>query len=283
MSQLISLQGKCALVTGANSGIGLVTAKKLAEKGAKVILACRSKHKAESAIKIIHQEIPHAELKFQELDLANLKQVRQASEEILISESRLDILVNNAGLFGARGTTQDGFEMHFGTNHLGPYLFTRLLLPLLKQSAPSRIVVVSSHGHYSARGLDFDSFVGETRSRWSFPEYATSKLCNILFAKGLAARLEGTGVSVYSLHPGIIASDIWRSFPQPIKWLVTLPMISNEEGAITTLHCATHPELASETGLYYDKCNPRRPSKLACDKDLADKLWLKSAEWTALP
>jgi NAD(P)-dependent dehydrogenase (short-subunit alcohol dehydrogenase family) len=278
-----SLKGKCALVTGANSGIGLVTAKRLAGMGAKVILACRSKDKAENAIQAIQKEVPHAKLKFQELDLANLKQVRQASEEILKSESRLDILVNNAGLFGARGETQDGFEMHFGTNHLGPYLFTRLLLPLLKKSAPSRIVIVSSHGHYSARSLDFESFVGKTRTRWSFPEYATSKLCNILFAKALATRLEGTGVSVYSLHPGIIASDIWRSFPQPIKWLVTLPMISNEEGAITTLHCATRPELDSETGLYYDKCAHRRPSKLACDKDLADKLWNQSADWTGLP
>jgi retinol dehydrogenase-12 len=283
MDTFNSLKGKCALVTGANSGIGLVTAKKLAEKGAKVILACRSKEKADKAIGSIRREHPLADVQFLELDLADLKKVRTAAETLLTSQIQIDILINNAGLFGLRGTTQDGFEMHFGTNHLGPYLFTRLLLPLLKKSAPSRIVIVSSHGHYSARGLDFDSFVGETQSRWSFPEYATSKLCNVLFAKGLAARLEGTGVSVYSLHPGIIASDIWRSFPQPIKWLVTLPMISNEEGAITTLHCATHPELASETGLYYDKCAHRRPSKLACDKDLADKLWLKSAEWTALP
>jgi NAD(P)-dependent dehydrogenase (short-subunit alcohol dehydrogenase family) len=283
MSQLISLKGTCALVTGANSGIGLVTAKKLAEKGAKVILACRSKEKADRAIDSIRQEYPLADVQFLELDLADLKKVRTAAETLLTSQTQIDILINNAGLFGLRGTTQDGFEMHFGTNHLGPYLFTRLLLPLLKKSAPSRIVIVSSHGHYSARELDFDSFVGKTRSRWSFPEYATSKLCNVLFAKGLAARLEGTGVSVYSLHPGIIASDIWRSFPQPIKWLVTLPMISNEEGAITTLHCATHPDLASETGLYYDKCAHRRPSKLACDEKLQEKLWHKSAEWTDLP
>lgn len=278
-----SLVGKCALVTGANSGIGYVTARQLAGMGAKVILACRSKEKAETAIQKIRAEHPNAQLQFLALDLASFQQIRKAAEEVLTNEKRLDILINNAGLFGSRGTTQDGFEMHFGTNHLGPYLFTRLLLPLLKNSAPSRVIVVSSHGHYSARTLDFSSFVGKTRTRWSFPEYATSKLCNILFVKALATRLEGTGVTVYSLHPGIIASEIWRSFPQPIKWLVTLPMISNEEGAITTLHCATHPQLASENGLYYDKCKPRRPSRLASDKELAEKLWLQSAEWTGLP
>jgi len=280
MNSTTQLENKTILVTGANSGIGFVTAKNLAAKGAKVILACRSEEKAEAAISAIKSDLPKAKLEFLALDLANLKLTRQAAEKVLKTQERLDVLINNAGLFGTRGTTVDGFEMHFGTNHLGPYLFTRLLTPLLKKTAPARIVVVSSHGHYSARKMNFDHFQGFTRSRWSFPEYATSKLCNVLFAKSLAKNLEGTGISVYSLHPGIIASEIWRNFPQPIKWIVTRPMISNEEGALTTLYCATEPSLGSETGLYYDKCKPRTPSSLARDSELAEKLWLKSAEWT---
>lgn len=282
MADTRTLKDKVALVTGANSGIGLVTAKELASRGARVILACRSKEKASAAIRSIQNEVQDANLTFVQLDLANLKQIREASDHILKNEKRIDILINNAGLFGSRGTTQDGFEMHFGTNHLGPYLFTRLLIPLLKESSPARIINVSSHGHYSARSMNFDSFVGMTPSRWSFPEYATSKLCNVLFTKALAEKLQGTGITTYSLHPGIIASEIWRNFPQPIKWLVTLPMISNEEGAVTTIYCATSPEIASETGLYYDKCKPKTPSKMARDKSLADKLWIQSAEWVGL-
>ncbi|MFM8316549.1 MAG: SDR family oxidoreductase [Deltaproteobacteria bacterium] len=275
-----SMVGKCALVTGANSGIGWVTAKRLSQLGAKVVLACRSKEKAEKAMALIVKENPQAQLSFLHLDLADLKQVRLAAETFMKTETRLDLLINNAGLFGARGSTADGFEMHFGTNHLGPYLLTRLLEPILKQSKPARVVIVSSDGHYSARKISFDSFVGSTRSRWSFPEYATSKLCNILFAKALAKRMDGTGVTVYSLHPGIIASEIWRRFPQPIKWLVTLPMISNEEGAKTSVYCATEPSLVHDNGLYYDKCRPKKPSKLARDEGLSEKLWNQSAQWT---
>lgn len=277
-----SIKGKVALVTGANSGIGFVTARSLAAMGARVILACRSEEKANLAMESIRRQIPEADLNFLQLDLANLKQIHHAAEKVLTTEKELHILINNAGLFGLRGTTQDGFEMHFGTNHLGPYLFTRLLIPILKASSPSRIINVSSHGHYSARSLNFELFKGKTRSRSSFPEYATSKLCNVLFTQALSQRLAGTGVTTYSLHPGIIASEIWRNFPQPIKWLVTLPMISNEEGAVTTVYCATSPKVSSETGLYYDKCRPKAPSKLARDKNLAGKLWIQSAEWTGV-
>lgn len=282
MKNKTHMEGKTVLITGANSGIGFVTAQKLAGMGAKVILACRSQEKAEAAMSAIKTTQPEARLQFLSLDLANLKKVREAANKILESETRLDVLINNAGLFGTRGVTQDGFEMHFATNHLGPYLFTRLLIPLLKQTAPSRIIIVSSDGHYSARKMNYDHFRGFTRSRWSFPEYATSKLCNVLFSKSLAKHVESDGISVYSLHPGIIASEIWRNFPRPVRWLVTLPMISNEQGAITTLHCATEIKLANETGLYYDKCRPKTPSKLARDPELAKKLWIQSAEWTGL-
>jgi retinol dehydrogenase 12 len=270
-------------VTGANAGIGFVTAKELARLGARVILACRSEVKATQAISKIQTEIRGAQLHFLSLDLANLNSIRRAAKELLDTEPRLDVLVNNAGLFGLRGTTHDGFEMHFGTNHLGPYLLTRLLLPLVKNSKDARVVIVSSHGHYSARSIDFESFRGFTRSRWSFPEYATSKLCNLLFTQALSRRLEGTGIFVCALHPGVIASDIWRNFPKPIRWLVTLPMISNEEGALTTLFCATHPGLSEQSGFYYDRCKPRQPSRLALDKELSELLWKRSAEWTGLP
>jgi retinol dehydrogenase 12 len=161
---------------------------------------------------------------------------------------------------GSRGITHDGFERAFGINHLGPFLLTELLLARLASSAPSRIVNLSSKAHYRA----------------------VSKLCNVLHARELAERLRGRGVSTYSLHPGVVASDIWRRLPWPVRRLIHLFMRSNEQGALTTLHCAASEAAGRETGLYYDDCAPRTPSPLALDDALAHELGEKSREWAGL-
>lgn len=279
----VELRGRTALVTGANSGIGWVTALELARAGARVWLACRSRDKAEAAMQAIRAQVPDANLAFLELNLGDLASVRQAAATFLATGEPLHLLVNNAGLAGQRGVTKDGFELHFGTNHLGPYLLTRLLAERVQQSAPARIVCVSSRAHYQAKQLDLSLVQQSTPTVMGLAEYAVSKLCNVLFAEALARRLTGKGVTVYALHPGVVASEIWRSIPQPFRWIALQFMITNEEGARTTLHCATAPELASETGLYYDKCKPRKASRLGRDEQLAEQLWQQSAAWAGLP
>jgi NAD(P)-dependent dehydrogenase (short-subunit alcohol dehydrogenase family) len=276
----MKLQGKTAIVTGANTGIGRVTAVELAKGGANVILACRSEERTRPVLEEIQSAGGRAE--YLPLDLARLDSVRAAAERFLAEHPTLDLLINNAGLAGARGRTEDGFEIAFGTNHLGPYLFTRLLLPALERARESRIVNVASKGHYRAPGIDFDAVQQSTPTRTGFPEYCVSKLANVLFTKELARRLPSS-VHVYALHPGEVASDVWREVPWGIRHILKLFLVSNEEGARTTLHCATSDAALGETGLYYESCREKKPSKLARDEALAKTLWEKSAAWTSLP
>ncbi len=277
---MTDLSGKHAIVTGSNTGIGKVTAAELARLGAKVWLACRSRDKTQPVIDEIRAAGGNAE--FLALDLADLSAVRTSAAEFLALDVPLHLLVNNAGLAGQRGVTADNFEKAFGTNHLGPFLFTNLLLDRMKQSAPARIVNVASASHYRAKGFDWSRLHRPTRSVTGVAEYGVSKLANVLFTRELARRLDGTGVTTYSLHPGVIASDIWRRIPWPIRPLMHLRMKTPEEGARTSLYCATAPELASESGKYYDKSKERRPSRLAQDDALAAELWRRSAEWVGL-
>lgn len=277
-----SLKGRTALVTGANTGIGLVTARELARAGARVWMAARNQAKAEAAMQEIRQAVPGADLQFLALDLGNLAKVRQAAQTFLDSGEPLHILVNNAGLAGSRGLTDDGFELTFGTNHVGPFLFTRLLLERVQASAPARIVFVASRAHYQCKQLNLDDQRRLTAHVTGLPEYAASKLANVLTAKALAKRLAGTGVTVYSLHPGVVASDVWRQIPQPFRWIAKQFMISNDEGALTTLHCATAPEADQLSGEYFDKSAVKKPSRLARDEALAEALWKRSLQWVGL-
>jgi NAD(P)-dependent dehydrogenase (short-subunit alcohol dehydrogenase family) len=270
--------GKVCLITGANTGIGRVTAVELARKGARIVLAGRSAERTQPVVDEIRALGGEAE--FLPLDLGSLASVRTAAATFLASGRPLELLVLNAGLAGFRGLTEDGFEVHFGTNHLGHFLLTCLLRERLVASAPARVVVVASRAHYRARDLDLDSVRRPTASVTGFAEYGVSKLANVLFASELGRRLVGTGVTTYSLHPGVVASDVWRRVPWPFRSLIKLWMITNEEGAATTLHCATAPTLASESGLYYDKCAPKKASRLARDEALAATLWRKSEAWT---
>lgn len=266
------------LVTGANTGIGRVTAEELAKRGAHVWLGCRSAEKAQPVLESIRASGGTADLLL--LDLADLKSVRAAAQTFLAKNPRLDVLVNNAGLAGAKGTTRQGFELAFGTNHLGPFLLTNLLLPLLRESAPARIVNVASSGHYRAPGIDWDALRKPTASISGFPEYCVSKLCNILFTKQLAHGRAGAGVHSYALHPGQVASDVWRAVPWGIRHILKLSMLTNEQGARTQLYCATSPEVADHDGRYYDACREKRPSALAENAELANLLWTKSEEWS---
>lgn len=271
------MQGQVCVVTGANTGIGRVTAMELAGRGAEVVLACRSEDKTIPVIEEIQRAGGRA--RFLELDLTSLDAARTAADRFLSMGLPLHVLIDNAGLAGKRGITADGFELTFGVNHMGHFAFTVPLLDKLRASAPARVVVVSSKGHYDAKGIDFDALRRKTRSITGLAEYSVSKLANVLFAAELGRRLQGTGVTTYSLHPGVIASDVWRQVPWPVRPLIKRFMITVEEGARTSLHCATAPELAGETGLYYDDCKPKTPSKPARDEALARELWAYSERW----
>jgi retinol dehydrogenase-12 len=275
----MELKGKNVIVTGANTGIGRVTAVELARRGARLLLACRSEERTRPVLQEIAQAGGNAE--FLALDLADLASVRAAAASFLERDQPLAVLVNNAGLAGAHGTTKDGFEIAFGTNHVGPYLFTRLLLPALERAGDARVVNVASTGHYRAPGIDWDAVRKPTATTTGFPEYCVSKLANVLFTGELARRAPAR-VRTYSLHPGAVASDVWREVPWGLRHLMTLFMLSNEQGAKTTLYCATSDEVDDKSGRYFDKCAEKKASNLALDEALARELWERSAAWTGL-
>ncbi len=282
MSDAKDLSGRTILITGANTGIGRATAVALGARGARLYLAGR----AEERMKPVMEEIRaggNGEVFYLPLDLGDLESVRACATQFLETGDPLHVLINNAGMAGQRGLTRDGFEQTFGVNHLGHFLLTELLLDRLKESAPSRIVIVASDAHYRAEQIDWNAVTQPTATTTGFPEYGVSKLANVLHAKELARRLEGTGVTVYALHPGVIASDVWRKVPWPIRPLMKMFMKSNDEGAQTSIYCATAPELASQSGRYYEECKEKEPAKLARDPELAKELWDRSAAWTKSP
>ncbi len=255
----MDLAGKNVIVTGANSGLGRPTALELARKKARVILACRSEERAAPVLNEIVAAGGQAE--FLKLDLSDLASVRDAASAFLKRDEPLAVLVNNAGLAGARGLTTDGFEITFGTNHVGPYLFTRLLLPALEREKESRIVHVSSRAHYSAEGIDWDAVRRPTQTRTGLHEYGVSKLAERSFSRASLARRNGGGPRSYSLHPGVVASDVWRNVPWGVRHVMKLFMLSNEDGAKTTLYCATSDAVKKDSGKYYDGSREREASK----------------------
>jgi NAD(P)-dependent dehydrogenase (short-subunit alcohol dehydrogenase family) len=272
------LDGRTFLITGANTGIGRATTEALAARGATVYMACRSETKARPVRDAISTATGNDDLHLIALDLADLASVRAGAQAFLDTSVPLHVLVNNAGLAGKRGMTASGFELAFGTNHVGPFLLTSLLLDRLRASAPARIVTVASEGHYRVEGIDYDAVRSPTRTRTAFHEYCVSKLANVLHAQELGRRLDGSGVTTYCLHPGTIASDVWREVPWPIRPLLKLRMRSPAEGAQTSIYCATSPEVAGDTGLYYDDCRRKEPSRHATP-ERAGELWERSEAW----
>src|SRR5260370_898741 len=239
--------GRTFLVTGGNTGIGRATATALARRGGRVWVASRSRAKGEATVAEIKAATGNDAVWFLPLDLADLDSVRSCAEAFLALGEPLHVLVNNAGVGGARGVTRQGFELTFGINHLGHFALTTALLGCLTDSAPSRVGTVSSDAHYSARGIASGALRRPARGITGLREYAVSKLCNVLFTQELARRTAGTGVTTYALHPGVVASDIWRRVPWPVRPLITRRMLSVTEGAPTSLSCATPPGLAQAT------------------------------------
>jgi retinol dehydrogenase 12 len=264
------------LITGANTGIGRVTAEVLAKRGERVFLACRSADRTQPVVDGIKAAGGFAE--FLPLDLGDLASVRACAAGFLERGEPLHGLINNAGLAGQRGQTKQGFELAFGTNHLGHFLLTTMLLPRLREAGGARIVNVASKSHYQAKGIDFEACRRPTATVPGLAEYSVSKLANVLFTKELSRRLGGE-VHSYSLHPGVIASDVWRSVPWGLRHLMKAFMKSNEDGALTTLYCATDEAVKDHDGRYYDDCRERKPSKLADDPALAAELWERSERW----
>jgi retinol dehydrogenase 12 len=281
------LAGRTIVVTGANRGIGRVSARVLAQRGAKVFLGCRSIEVGDAAARAIRRDAAsagaEAEVEALALDLGDLQSVRRAAAELIERRVPLHGLINNAGLAGTNALSRDGFELTFAVNHLGHFLLTRLLEAPLRAGAPSRVVNVSSTAHRRVDGIDFAALrrpapgVGGWLTR-----YGTSKLCNILFSRELARRWAGSGVTAYALHPGVVATDIWRRIPQPFRWLLTRRMLTSEQGARTTLYCATAPELATASGRYYDNEREATPTAAAQDDQLAARLWEESERMVGL-
>jgi retinol dehydrogenase-12 len=271
--------GRTFLVTGGNTGIGLATAMELARRGGRVYLACRSESKGSHAVASIVAATGNADVMFLPLDLADLGSVRACADAFLATGQPLHVLINNAGVAGRRGLTSDGFELAFGVNHLGHFALTMALLDRLTASAPARVVTVSSDSHYQAKGIDFTALRRRTTGLTGMGAYAVSKLCNVLFSQELARRIGGNGVTTYALHPGVVASDIWRRVPRPVRPLLTARMLTTEQGAATSLYCATSADLAAHSGRFYDDCREREPSKVATP-ELGKILWDRSEAWT---
>lgn len=266
------------VITGANIGIGRAVAEALAARGARLRLVCRSLDKAAPVVATLRDLAGHDDVVAIACDLGRLASVREAAAALLSRDEPIHILVNNAGVAGQRGLTADGFELHFGVNHLGHFLLTTLLLDRVRASAPARIVHVASGSHYGAPGLDWDLVRRPTASISGLPEYAVSKLANVLFTAELARRLDGTGVTTYAVNPGRVASNIWQRLPWPLRPLFKLTMLSTHEGAFSTIQAAT--DLAAPSGRYFDRRAREQPASApARDRALAAELWARSEAW----
>jgi retinol dehydrogenase-14 len=276
-------QEQVGVVTGASSGIGLYTALGLARTGMRVIMTGRNRDRTEVACRFVLERVRDAKVETLLADFASLAAVRGLADEILSRHQQIDVLVNNAGLLspGFR-LSQDGYEMTFAVNHLAPFLLTNLLLDRLKDSAPARIVTVSSRAHRGNR-LDLQTITGS--QDWSMTKaYGRSKLCNILFTRELARRLEGTGVVAVCLHPGVVATEFGhRGGLVELGWRLAKPfMISAEKGAETSVFLATVADPTPFNGGYVVNKVLAQPDPAALDNGLARRLWDESARLVGL-
>lgn len=283
------MQGKTVVVTGGNSGMGFETAAALATMGARVLVTARNADKGRAAIAALAQRTGgEGRCQLVVFDLADLSSVRRGAAEILDVAPRLDVLVNNAGaVLSERAETVDGLEATFATNHLGPFLLTNLLLERIRASGPSRIVNVASTAHAVARqGIPFDDLQSEHRYA-GMRVYGQSKLANILFTLELARRLEGSGVTANSLHPGTVRTgygadgDARGLLALGIK-IASPFFLSPAKGARTSIYLASSPEVAGVSGEYFVKCRPKEPRRWAQDPDAARRLWQVSEELVGL-
>jgi NAD(P)-dependent dehydrogenase (short-subunit alcohol dehydrogenase family) len=279
------VRGKNILITGGTSGIGLEASAELAQRGARVVLVGRDPERTASAVAQVKARSGSVEVSHLLCDFSSQADIRRLAEAILARHDRLHVLVNNAGgVNKKRQVTVDGIEKTFAVNHLGYFLLTNLLTDLLVRSAPARVVTVASIGHRKAT-LDFDD-LGYERGYSIMRAYGRSKLANVLFANELARRLAGTGVTLNSLHPGAVATNIWSGAPlwaKPLIFLLFRPsFVSVEKGAATIVQLAASPELEGVTGKYFEEGTLMEPAPLAQDEALARRLWQVSAGMVGL-
>jgi NAD(P)-dependent dehydrogenase (short-subunit alcohol dehydrogenase family) len=285
---LVSMSGKTCIVTGANSGIGKETALGLAQMGARVVMVCRNAEKGKAALEEIRRECGSSQVDLLIADMSSQASVRVLAEQIRQKYPCLDVLVNNAGgAAWARTLSAEGFELTLAANYLGAALLTLLLLDLLKTSAPSRIVNVSSSESQDAR-LDMHDLRFERRKYSAVAAYRQSKLLMNVFTFELARRLAGTGVTANCLHPGAVATNIWSidSVPRIVKLIVPLMkpfMLTSKQGAAVSLYLATSPEVAQVSGEYFVKSRPAKSKPLSRDPKLMAEVWLCTEKMTCLP
>ena len=263
-----AMSGKTVLVTGATGGIGLETARSLARMGAAVVIGARDPVRGQAVMDEINRKGGRAELL--EIDMMSFASVRRAAERFLGSHTRLDVLVNNAGVaVRERRLTADGHELTWQTNFLGGFLLTKLLLPALKSAVRPRVVNVSSQAHRSAR-MDWDNLELE-RGYSGFKAYANTKLAQVLFTRELARR--EPGIAVNAVHPGAIATGIWRAAPKFAQWILGLVLPPPEKGARPVVRLASSPDLDGITGRYFNKLREANPAPAATNDADAARLW----------
>ena len=279
------MTGRVCLITGANSGIGKATALELAKLDATVVIVSRDKDKGEAALLEIRTMSGNKDVDAMVADLSSQDSVRELAHDFKGRYKRLRILINNAGtILPRRVQTVDGLEATFATNHLGHFLLTNLLLDVLKASTPSRIINLTSTAHFAAVGMDFDDLQGEKNYN-GYHAYSQAKLANVLFTYQLARILNGTGVTVNCLHPGIVRSGYGKDQGGMFSILVRIGgplMRSPEKAAREAVYMATSPELEGITGKYFSKGKEERSSDQSYDTGMAEKLWKISAELTKM-
>ncbi len=280
------MMGKIVIVTGANSGIGKATAAAIADKGAKVILACRCRERGEAALCDLKSK-PGRDLELMHLDLADLNSVRTFADAFTQHYEHLDALVNNAGYLGRRTETKQGFESNFGVNYLGHFLLTLLLLPLLEKSAQGRVVMMSSVAH-AWGDVHFDD-MNLNHGYNRFVAYGQSKLCNLLFTRILSEKLKNRGsrVTVNAVHPGIVATNIVvnrkNNMFRLVARIMRLFFASCEKGAKTSVFLACDPSLANVSGEYFYHCHIEPTSAASKNMENANRLYKLSLDFAGLP
>jgi NAD(P)-dependent dehydrogenase (short-subunit alcohol dehydrogenase family) len=279
-----AMKDKVVMITGANSGIGKAASLALAKMDATVVMVARSKETGEAAKAEIIKESQNNSVDLLLADLSSLESVHQLATEFQKKYSKLHVLINNAGLFNRkRHVTSDGYENTFATNYLAPFLLTNLQLGLLRASAPSRIINVSSVGHYNGH-INFEDLNLE-KEYGGWKAYGQSKLALVLFTHELAKKLTGSGVTVNAVHPGTVATNIWTRPFGPAGFITALPklfMASPEKGAETIVYLASSPDAQSLSGEYLEKLKVKKSSEESYDEEIAQRLWDVSAKLTRL-
>jgi NAD(P)-dependent dehydrogenase (short-subunit alcohol dehydrogenase family) len=281
------MQGKICLVTGANSGIGKATALGLAQLGATVVMVCRDRAKGEAAQSEVKTKSGNDSVNLLLADLSSQQSVRQLAQDFKQRYTQLHVLINNAGIYNfTRRETVDGLEMTFAVNVLAPFLLTNLLLDVIKASAPSRIINVSSDSH-EAGYINPDDLQSKKSYR-AMRTYGQSKLALVLITYELARRLQGTGVTVNCLHPGFVATNIAQGNLPPVartlaKFILSFFGISPEEGAKTSIYLASSSDIEGVTGKYFVKSVPKQSTPNSYDESLQQRLWEESAKLVQWP